>query len=309
MHDAGSRWDVVGVGAACIDLVCRLPVFPEAGTARSKVLVTDQHRACGGQTATALATCARLGLRASFVGAVGDDDDGAAILAALSSRGIATEHVRVVACPTATAILLIDESGERLVLWHRHRDLVMDPGARLEGVIGESRLLHVDDVDEAAAIRAARLAREAGIPITCDIDHVTARTSELLSLVTHPILAEHVPTALTGEADIGAALRAMSRTHSGPIVATLGPRGAVALVDGVVITAPGFPAEAVDTTGAGDVFRGAFIVALLGGQPLQDALGYANAAAAVSCTRLGAMAGVPTVEDIDAVLATRRPRT
>ncbi len=307
MQNHVQPWDVVGVGASCIDLVCRVPVFPEAGTARSKVRIGEQHRACGGQVATALATCASLGLRASYVGAIGDDDDGARVLAELASRGIGTSGVRVVECPTATAILLIDEAGERLVLWRRHPDLVMGPDATIERSVEHARLVHVDDVDVEASIQAARLARERGIPVTCDIDHVAGRTKDLLSLVSMPVLAEHVPAALTGESDPERALRLLGRGRSQPIVVTLGARGAMALADDEILMCPGFPVQAADTTGAGDVFRGGFITALLRGEALPDVMRFANAAAAVSCTRVGAMAGVPTREEVEALLA-RGPR-
>jgi sugar/nucleoside kinase (ribokinase family) len=82
------------------------------------------------------------------------------------------------------------------------------------------------------------------------------------------------------------------------LVVTLGSRGALALVGTEVYEAPGFPVTTVDTTGAGDVFRGAFIVALLEGRPPADILRFANAAAAVSCTRHGAIAGVPSLDEI-----------
>ncbi|MEW5983675.1 MAG: PfkB family carbohydrate kinase [Acidobacteriota bacterium] len=302
MHSADQRWDVVGVGASCVDLVCRLPFFPEARTARDKVRVSEQRRACGGQTATALATCASLGLRANYVGAIGDDEDGATVLAELAGRGIGTDDVRVVQCPTATAILLIDDAGERIVLWHRNPDLVLGPDAPMERIISQARLVHVDDVDEEASLWAARLAGERGIPVTCDIDHVTHRTPELLSLVSLPILAEHVPSALTGVADLDCALHALGRDRRQPVIVTLGRRGAIALNEGAIVSSPSFHVRAADTTGAGDVFRGAFIVACLGGRELHDALRFANAAAAVACTRVGAMAGVPALEEVGALL-------
>lgn len=307
MQATDQGWDVVGVGASCIDLVCRLPVFPEARTALSKVRLTEQHRACGGQTATALATCTSLGLRANYAGAIGDDDDGAMVLAELSARGIGTENVRAVACPTATAILLIDDAGERIVLWRRHPSLVLGPDAPMERIVGQARLVHVDDVDEEASIRAARLARGRGIPVTCDIDHVTGRTEELLSFVSHPILAEHVPGVLTGESDPERALCTLGRGRQHPVVVTLGERGAMAFADGVLVESPGFAVQAADTTGAGDVFRGGFIVGLLRGMPLPEILRFANAAAAVSCTGVGAMAGVPRMNEVEALLA-RGPR-
>jgi len=123
--------------------------------------------------------------------------------------------------------------------------------------------------------------------------------------VTVPILAEHVPAALTGEDDIPRALRALRRDHHTMIVVTLGTRGAMLLEGDVVHHVPAFEVDAVDTTGAGDVFRGAFIYAMLRGDGPLELLRFASAAAAVSCTREGAMDGVPTLGEVERVLTMR----
>jgi sugar/nucleoside kinase (ribokinase family) len=297
---AGERaFDVVGMGASCIDTVCRLPVFPEPTPARDKVRMQSQRRECGGQTATCLSTCASFGLRAAYLGAVGDDDDGRMIRRELASRGIDVTHVAARPQPSATATILIDASGERLVLWHRDPDLSYPVEQLPRGLIQSARLLHVDDVDPQAALAAARCAREAGVPVTCDIDHVTPVTRELLSYVTHGIFAAQVPLDLTGLDDHDAALRALRRTHPGLLVVTLGDQGALALDGDTALRSPGFHVDpVVDTTGAGDVFRGAFIYALLQGAATPEVLRFANAAAAESCTKAGAMGGVPTIDAV-----------
>lgn len=295
-------WDVVGVGASCVDLVCRLPVFPEAGGARAKLRVQSQTRACGGQTATALATCASLGLRTAYLGVVGDDEDGRRIRRELTERGISVDHMVVRPSPTATATILIDTTGDRIVLWQRDAALSYPPDQLPREVIAAARLLHVDDVDEPAAIEAARLARAAGIPVTCDIDHVTPATDELLQFISHPVLAEAVPLELTEETDQERALRRLRLRHGGRLVVTLGDKGALALDGDTLLAVPAFRVSTVDTTGAGDVFRGGYIYAILNGWPLATALRFANAAAAVSCTKLGAMGGVPTPSEIQALL-------
>jgi sugar/nucleoside kinase (ribokinase family) len=108
---------------------------------------------------------------------------------------------------------------------------------------------------------------------------------------------------LTGEADLETALRVIRRRHRGLLCVTLGSRGAMMLEGDRVHRAPGFAVHAVDTTGAGDVFRGALIYALLRGDDPAGMLRFANAAASISCTRPGAIASVPTVAETDAVLA------
>jgi sugar/nucleoside kinase (ribokinase family) len=172
-------------------------------------------------------------------------------------------------------------------------------------VIAASRVLHVDDVDVPAAIEAARIARAHGVPVTCDIDHVTPGTRELLQLVSHPVFAESVPSQLTGVSETERALRALRRVHPGPLVVTVGEKGAVALEGDTLLAAPGFPVTVVDSTGAGDVFRGGYIYGIVKGWSLERQLWFANAAAAVSCTRAGAMGGVPALAEVEDLLARR----
>ena len=129
------------------------------------------------------------------------------------------------------------------------------------------------------------------------------RTEELAASVTHAIFAQHVPTHLAGTNDIEAALRQLRRRLDGVLVVTMGERGSIALDGDTLHHEPAFQVQAVDTTGAGDVFRGGFIYALLQGLPIGQALRTANAAAAVSCTRLGALNGVPTLDEVNALVA------
>jgi sugar/nucleoside kinase (ribokinase family) len=168
-----------------------------------------------------------------------------------------------------------------------------------------ARLLHVDDVDQAAAIHAGRMARDAGLPVTSDIDRLTDCTEELVDAVTIPIFAAHVPGELTGETDLERALRKLRRRHSGILCVTLGPEGAMLLDGDRLYREPAIHVHPIDTTGSGDVFRGAFIYALLGGRGPAEILRFANAAAGLSCTRLGAINGVPALEDVTAATETR----
>ena len=116
------------------------------------------------------------------------------------------------------------------------------------------------------------------------------------------MFAWNVLPAITGESDIERALRVVRRTHDGMLGATVGAEGAVLLVGDDCVAERGFAVRAVDTTGAGDIFRAAFIYSLLKNASPRDMLRFANAAAAVSCTRAGAMASVPSLEDIQKLM-------
>jgi sugar/nucleoside kinase (ribokinase family) len=285
------RLDVVGVGENSIDVVYQMP-----GAAR--------RVSPGGQLATTLCTCAAMGLRVAYLGTFGDDGNGTLIRRELEARGVDVTGARTRRAPNRYAVILVDARGERTVFWHRDASLRLEPGDIPRDVIAGARLVHVDNVDEEAAIRAARFARDAGRHVTTDIDRVTPRTGELVGSATVPILAEHVPRALTGESDPEHGLRALRRRHDGMLCVTLGARGAMLLYGQRLYQIGAYPIQAVDTTGAGDVFRGAFIHALLRGDSPERILRFANAAAALSCTREGAIGGVPTQMDVDAFRAT-----
>ncbi|MDQ3069559.1 MAG: PfkB family carbohydrate kinase [Acidobacteriota bacterium] len=296
-------FDVAGFGASSIDLVYLLPAHPSADGPLSKLPIQSSFTSCGGQTATAMAGCASLGLRSAFLGTTGHDDRGSLIRQELIARGVDVTSGHILPCAQPYAVILLSEhSPERIVLWSRTADANLDPAALDIAAMTSGRVLHVDDVDLAASIAAARLARKAGRLVTTDIDRVAPETSELIRLATHPILAEHVPRELTGEPDLERALRMLRPLNAGPITVTLGARGAASLDGERLIVSPGFAVHAVDTTGAGDIFRAGFIAALLEERDLPGVLRYANAAAAVSCTRRGAVAGAPSRAEVETVL-------
>jgi sugar/nucleoside kinase (ribokinase family) len=303
-----SRFDVVGVGANSIDHVYRVPGWPQPEGPAAKLRVTDHQLSCGGQTATTLSTCAAMGLRATYIGAFGCDPHGRRMRQELGERQVDLTYAITREAPNAYAVILIDDlRGERMVLWDRDARLELRPEEIEADVIAGARILHVDDADETAAIRAARIALDAGVPATSDIERVSNQSEELIAMVSTPIFAEHVPSALTGEPDVERALRRLRRPHHRMLCVTLGARGALLLEGDRSYVEPGFKVDVVDTTAAGDVFRGAFIYGLLQGCGAQAIVEFANAAAAVSCTRAGAINSVPTIDETLRLIATKRP--
>jgi sulfofructose kinase len=294
------RFDVVGLGENSCDVVLRVA----GGVApNTKMPITARRTLHGGQVATTIATCASLGLRAAYVGAFGNDADGGALRRALEQRGVDISFSVDRRGRGRSAVIVVDDqSGDRTVLWER--DSTLDLGAEEipADVIASARALHVDDTDRAATIAAAGIARRAGIPVTSDFDHINAETSDLLAAVSVPILAESMPATLTGEPDLERALRMLRRPEHQMICVTLGARGAMMLVGDRIYRAPAVDVAVVDSTGAGDVFRGAFIVAMLRGDSPDQILRFANAAAASACTREGALDSVPSADEIRRLL-------
>lgn len=303
--DARRDWDVVGIGANSVDYVYLLPGYPQPLGSFAKMKIQQQQVLCGGQMATAVCACVRLGLRAKYVGVTGTDDNGRRVRAELQRRGIDLDDAIIRDAPNQFAVILVDENdGERIVLWDRDDRLLMRERDIPADAIARARALHVDDVDQESAIRAALLARDLGVPVMSDIDRLTDRTAALIDAVSIPIFAEHVPAQQAGVGRPEQALALLRRPHHRLLCVTQGAQGAMALDDDGIHHVPAFAVKAVDTTGAGDVFRAGFIYAFLRGWPTVEILRFANAAAAVSCQHLGALGGVPALAEVEAMLAT-----
>jgi sugar/nucleoside kinase (ribokinase family) len=266
--------------------------------------ISSHTVSCGGQTATAVAACAALGLRTGYLGALGGDDNGTRLRAELERRGVDVSQVLTRSGPNRFAVIVVDnQTGERIVLWDRDERLNLSADEVRPEIIASARVVHVDDEDQEAAICAARLGRAAHLPVTSDIDRLTVRTAELVAAVTVPMFNEHTLPQFVGETSPERALRKLRKSHDGLLLVTLGEEGAMMLAGDDLIYEHGFEVEAVDTTAAGDVFRSAFIYAMLNDMPPRQMLRFANAAAAVSCTRAGAMPSVPTLQEVKDALS------
>ena len=299
-------FDVVGLGLNSVDFVTVVAEFPRTN---SKQRLQHFARLPGGQTATAMAVCARLGWRASYLGRFGSDDLGALSRESLDCEGVDTAAALTVpGARNQFAVILVDaRSGERTVLWERDPALIMTPSDVVRDTILAGRMLLVDCHETAAATEAARHARSAGIPTVLDVEKVRPGIAELLQLTDAIIAAEAFPAEFTGYDSPGRALEAMAEEFEAPLVAvTLGAEGSLARCQGREIRTPAFRVDCVDSTGAGDAFHGGFAAACLMGElDLEDALAYANGVAALNCRALGARGGMPTRSDVARLLDAR----
>ncbi len=297
----GKEYDVVGLGLNAVDHLLVVDRFPERG---SEVAASTYRHLGGGQVATAINTCARFGLKSKYIGKVGSDDAGRITVESLRAEGIDTASVIVEpGAYNQFAVIIIDGvSGERTILWDRDPRLSFRPGELRREEVTAGKLLHLDGHDVAASLAAARWAGEAGVPVSIDIDEVKEGIEELVAEIDLLIVSADFPEKLTGISDREAALRELARRARGFACMTLGARGAAAYFKGEMIYSPGFKVRAVDTTGAGDVFRGAFIYALFQGWGLERTLRFANATAALSCTRIGARPSIPDLGEVAALL-------
>jgi sulfofructose kinase len=223
----------------------------------------------------------------------------------LLGSGINLDHVRVRSnCPNQTAYIVIDRStGERTVLWQRADCLKLNPADITPEQITCARLLHIDGHDTPAVERAAHIARQAGIPVTVDVDTIYHGFDRVLQYVDYLVASSEFPVQWTSENDPFRALELLQNEYGMRVAAmTLGAQGALARVDGRFIYSPAFVVNCVDTTGAGDVFHGAFCYSVLQNMPIDEALELCNAMAALNCTALGARGGIRTLEDARALI-------
>jgi sulfofructose kinase len=169
-------------------------------------------------------------------------------------------------------------------------------------------VLLLDSRDPSASAAAARVARGEGVPTVVDIDEVRPGVEAVLRDIEILIMAQQFPPAYTGLTSVGAALRRVASEFQPALaVVTLGAEGSLALCEGQEIWTRAFSVPVVDTTGAGDAFRGGFIAAWLragegAGADVATLLDYANAVAALNCRSLGALRGLPTLTEVDGLV-------
>lgn len=298
-------FDVVGIGLNAIDYLCGVPRHPLPG---EKLRMTAFSRQGGGQAATALVALSRWGLRTKYVGNVGDDEHGRLSLSLLRKEGIDLAHAETVrgARSQFAVILVEDGTGERTILWDRDARIRIRPDALPRDEIRAARAILVDAHDVPASAAAARIAREAGVPVVVDAEKVQEGTEGLLPLCDHLVAASEFIAALYPGADPVEGAAAMHRRFAPrSSVVTLGRRGAVGFHGAERVAAPAIPVRAVDTTGAGDIFHAGFLYALLAGKPFREILAFSNAAAGLSCRKMGGRAGIPTLTEIEEALAGR----
>jgi len=293
--------DLVGVGLNATDTLIPLPHYPALG---SKVEFHSANVLPGGQVATAVVACQQWGMRTRYVGKVGDDHAAAMHCAEFNRLGVEAHLLTAPGCPSQQAFILVDDAGERTVLWKRDARLTLQPEELQQKWIVNARVLHLDGHDTAAAVTAAGWAREAGVPVVADLDELYPGVEALLPKVDYLITSRDIPGRLAGDDDLLRSLpEVRSRYGCRLTAATLGHEGVLAWDGSRFHYAPAFRVEVKDTTGAGDIFHAGFIYGLLQGWPLPRQLEFACAAAALNCTGTGARGGIQSAENIEALIA------
>jgi ribokinase len=300
---------VAVVGSSNIDLVMKMPRLPKVGET-----VTDATfiQAFGGKGANQAVGAARAGGAVAFVGCVGDDAYGSQVRGSLEADGIDTRFVFVEpGVASGTALIMVGGGGENCIavapgangrLTPARVDRAREALARAEVVVTQC------EIPEETLAHVIALGAELGKPVMLNL--APARRIEPASLKRLALLAVNESEAefltglpVAGDRDVETAAGALLAKGPKTVVLTLGARGAYVAGNGVRGLVPGFAVEAVDTTAAGDVHCGALAVALVEGRPLLEAVRFANAAAALSATKLGAQPSAPRRAEVEALLS------
>ena len=278
------RFDVLGLGVAAVDDVLYVPSYPAV---EAKVRVAQSTRRCGGLTAAALVAAARVGARCAYAACLGTDDLSEYIARNCASEGINLKHAprlpeaRVV----HSTIIVGQDTGSRTILFEASGLIGAHDTFPSEEVIRAAKVLFIDHYGMRGNLRAARIARAAGVPIVADFENAAVPLfQEVLELVDHLILSEGFALKMTGTATATEAALALWRPGRAAVVVTAGPAGCWSVSkehDSAEQHHPAFAVEAADTTGCGDVFHGAYAARLARGDDLEQRIRFASAAAAL----------------------------
>ncbi|MBP2437272.1 ribokinase [Microbacterium amylolyticum] len=292
---------VAVLGSANMDLVTQQPRLPLPGeTIAGSTFTTGP----GGKGLNQAVAARRAGVEVTFIGAVGSDGFGSELRSFLDHEGVGTDTLRTIEGPTGIAIVSVVDGGENSIVIVAGANGADDISAADEAGIRSSSLL-VAQLERPLTLieKAFALAKDGGATTVLTPAPVDADAVRLLPFTDILVPNETEAIELSGEGDAQSAARALSR-QVGIVVTTLGAKGAIVATGGeIVATVAAHPADAVDTTGAGDTFVGAMVAALARGDELSAALAAASAAGAIAVTRFGAAPAAPTREEIDAFLA------
>lgn len=296
--------EVVGLGQACVDYLGRVPSYPREDGKMELLALRSQ---CGGPASTALVTLSRLGIKTSFLGSISDDPIGVEVLKGLKADQVDSSFLKITPGHTSqfAFIAVSRESGNRTIFWHRGSA----PALRKQEVdlspFSGAKVLHLDGLMIEASIEAARQARARGLRVVLDAGTMREGSLDLLPQIDVLIASARFAVPLVGEnPSVEESLEALSPFGPKEVVITLGSKGSTGWQRGKLFTQSAFPTDVVDTTGAGDVYHGAYIYGMLKGWDMARCMRFASATSALKCKAVGARAGIPTLSEVTRFLET-----
>jgi sulfofructose kinase len=293
------RVDIVGIGLAVYDASLLVAAYPDSNT---KVDAVDYWYGGGGPVPNALVALSRWGVSTTFIGRVGDDQNGRALRDDFQRMGVDVTHFELdpkLDTPFASIWVEADTGLRTAVLGSNH---YAQPRQLPGGVIENARLLHFDARDPFLCREAALRARNSGVEVSLDVGSPRLDARSLISLVDHLVVAKRFALAVTGKESVPDMLTALQEEANADLVITLGEEGAIGREKSGSESRRGiFDVECVDTTGAGDIYHAGYLYGVLQGWSLSRRMTFAAAAAALATTALGARGCLPALGDVEAL--------
>lgn len=299
--------EVVGLGLAIVDVVLRIDRMPDWDDPRG---LLDFALADGGPAGTACFVASTFGLRTGFVDTVGDDELGEHRRRSLERGGVDTSRLVPREGPEDHVVVVyVDAStGERVFSFRQgFLSRPLSPAELDREFIESARILHLDGSQAEAALAAARWMKQAGGTVVLDAAATSHKVLEparaLVAETDILICGSGFAPRLTGEDDIREAGRAALDLGPRVVVQTEGAEGSYTVSRDAEFHTPAFEVDVVDTTGAGDTFHGAYLVGLARGWDLERCASFSSAVAALHCTVLGNRKGIPSMDEVEALMA------
>jgi sulfofructose kinase len=301
--NAANYIDVLGLGSVTVDFVGTIDKWPAEG---SKQPMKNFSIHDGGLVGTALVAVSRLGGRAVFAGKLGTSDMAKRALQAFKNDGIDTSLVLPTpdAKPIVAFVLTNSITGHRNIFWTRQSVQYPMPHELPDTRWYErARVLLIDYECGQAGIEMAKIARIHKIPVVSDIEDKTQHTSETMAVSTHLVISENFTQAYTGRTDINDMLQTLRTFADQTVIITRGADGCVGIGPEGYFKLPAYKVEAIDTTGCGDTFHGAFALAIARQMKMVEAARFASAAAALCATKIGGRDGIPSLAEVNNLLS------
>ncbi|MHC4139423.1 MAG: carbohydrate kinase family protein [Planctomycetota bacterium] len=300
------NYDVVGLGQCCIDYLGSVTQYPAINEKEEVSNLTVQG---GGPVATAMVTLSRLGASTAFIGKISDDYFGSLIKDSLTSEYVNIDHIIVEKGKRSQfAFIVIEkETGKRTVLWSRSTVTPLRADEINRDVINTAKVLLLDGLMKDGSVVAAEYAREAGATIVVDAGSMREGALALVNLSDYFIASEDFVRQFSHGNDPKAAAIELLDLGAKTVIVTLGEKGSICVTPGRYFYQPAFMVQAVDTTGCGDVFHGAFIFGLLQKWDLHETIRFASATAALKCREIGGRAAIPDLREVVEFLENDKP--
>ncbi len=290
-----SKIDVLCVGHACYDLIFQVDHQPMA----DEKIFAERHYACGGgPAANAAVAVSRLGFKAAFAGFLGNDIYGDRHLLELTHDNVDTRLLIRGDNPTPVSVILVKPDGQRTLVNYKG-DTHPLPRQSIDFTRLRFNTVLFDGHEPGISIELAEFCQAHAIPTVLDAGSVHTGTLALMDKVDYLICSEKFARHFAQNAE--QALEILAK-HAAVVVITQGEQGLVWQHASQQGHLPAFPVQAIDTTGAGDAFHGAFAAAITSGSDLLESLRYASAVGALCCTKIGARTGLPRQDEVSSFL-------